>query len=78
MTAAAWAVTWRRKPIAVPFLIDFDNESLAIRASVALNEIGRYDVAVTVTEYDDDPEMKARIWARVAARMREMPPAVFA
>lgn len=74
----AYIVTWRKKPFPVPFLIDFDNEALAIRCAVALSESGRYDVAVTVTEYDDDPEMKARIWARVEARMREMPPAVFA
>lgn len=66
-------VTWKKKGQALPYLIDFDEENLAIRCGVALNEIGRYDVAISVTEYEEDAEMKARIWARVQARIQEMP-----
>lgn len=73
----SFIVTWKKKGQSLPYLIDFDEENLAIRCGVALNEIGRYDVAITVTEYEEDAEMKQRIWARVQERMREMP-AVFA
>lgn len=73
----SFIVTWKKKGQPLPYLIDFDEENLAIRCCVALNEIGRYDVAITVTEYEEDAEMKRRIWARVQERMREMP-AVFA
>lgn len=73
----SFIVTWKKKGQPLPYLIDFDEENLAIRAGIQLNEIGRYDVAITVTEYEEDAEMKQRIWARVQERMREMP-AVFA
>jgi hypothetical protein len=69
----SFAVTWKKPGQALPYLIDFDEENLAIRCGVALNEIGRYDVAITVMEYEEDAEMKKRIWARVEARMTEMP-----
>jgi len=66
-------VTWKKKGFALPFLLDLDDENTAIRAGIQLNEIGRYDVAISVTEYEEDAEMKARIWARVQARIQEMP-----
>lgn len=67
-------VTWKKKGFALPFLIDFDNEGLAVRCSVALSEIGRYDVAVTAQEYEEDAEMKRRIWERIQSRMTELVP----
>lgn len=69
----AYFVTWKKKGFALPFLLDLDDENTAIRAGIQLNEIGRYDVAISVTEYEEDAEMKARIWARVQARIQEMP-----
>lgn len=69
----AYMVTWRKKGFALPFLIDFDNEGLAVRASVALSEIGRLDVAVTLTEYEEDAALKQRIFERIQSRMRELP-----
>ncbi len=69
----AYFVTWKKKGYGVPFLLDLDDENTAIRAGIQLNEIGRYDVAISVTEYEEDAEMKQRIWARVEKRMREMP-----
>lgn len=74
----AYVVTWKKKGYALPFLIDFSDENAAIRCGVALNEIGRYDVSITSTEYEEDAAMKARIWERIEARMREMPKAVLA
>lgn len=71
-----WMVTWKKKPFPLPFLLDFDDETLAVKASVALSEIGRYDVAITTCEYEEDAEMKARIWKRVQERMQEMPAVV--
>lgn len=69
----AYFVTWKKKGYGVPFLIDLDDENTAIRAGIQLNEDGMYDVAISVTEYEEDAEMKARIWARVQARIQEMP-----
>ena len=46
---------------------------MAVRCGVALNEIGRYDVAITRTEYEDDPELKAKLWERIQARIAEKP-----
>lgn len=69
----SFIVTWKKKGQPLPYLIDLDDENTAIRAGIQLNEIGRYDVAITVTEYEEDAEMKARIWARVQARIQEMP-----
>lgn len=69
----AYLVTWKKKPYPLQFLIDFSDEGLAVRASVALTEIGRQDVKVTTVEYEEDPELKARMWERVQARLREMP-----
>ena len=67
-----WIVTWKKKGFALPFLIDFDSEGLAVRCSVALSEIGRYDVAVTLAEYEEDVELKKRVWERIQARMGEL------
>lgn len=69
----AYFVTWRKKPYPLPFLIDFDDETLATKCAVALSEIGRFDVKVTASEYDEDPELKERIWQRVRQRLEGMP-----
>ncbi|MCR4339348.1 MAG: hypothetical protein NUW01_05615 [Gemmatimonadaceae bacterium] len=66
-------VTWKKKGQSLPFLIDLNDENAAIRAGIQLNEAGMYDVVITVTEYEEDEDMKARIWARVQERMQEMP-----
>lgn len=69
----SYIVTWRKKPYALPFLIDFSDETLAIKCAVALNETGRTDVALTAAAAPEDAELKQRIWARVKARLEEMP-----
>ena len=72
-----WIVTWKKKGYALPFLIDFDDETAAIKCGVALNEVGRYDVSITASEWEPDQEAMKRIRERVFARKKEIP-AVFA
>lgn len=68
--AYSWMVSWRKKPIAYTYIIDFDNENRAIATSIALAELGRTDVQVTCVEYKPDNELKERITARIKARTR--------
>lgn len=71
---SAYAVSWRRKPYAGGFLIDCDSLEVAAEIAIRLNmQASVYDVQVTTLEYEEDPELKARIWARIEARLREMP-----
>lgn len=70
----AYIVTWMRKPLAQPFLLDVNTPELA--AEIALRLAGTalvYEVKVTEVPYEEDAEMKHRIWARVEARIRELP-----
>lgn len=52
------------------YLIDFDDEATAIRASIHLMETGRLDVVVTKADYEPDPvkveAAKQRIKDRLA------------
>lgn len=68
----AYAVTWRRKPIALPFLLDVDSMELAAEISIRLAGVPLvYDVKVTeLPEAEMDAETKARIKARIADRMQ--------
>jgi len=67
-----FAVTWRKKPHALPFMIDVDSMELAGEIAILLNfQALTHDIAITALEYEIDPEMKARIWARVNKRMEE-------
>ena len=67
-----WMISWQKKPYVLPYLIDVDSPEMAAELTLRLATIPSvYDVKVTETEYEEDPELKARIWARVNARMRE-------
>lgn len=68
--AYSWMVTWRKKPIAYTYIIDFDNENRAIATSIALAELGRVGVQVTCVEYKPDDELKERIKERINTRIR--------
>ena len=68
----AYVVTWQRKPIAQPFLIDVNTPEMAAEIGLRLaNTPLVYDVKVTEIPYEEDAAMKARIWARVEARIGE-------
>lgn len=68
-----WAVTWRRKPIAYPFLIDVDEAGMAAEIAIRLHDVPRvYDVKIS--QLDTPPmeaEMKARILKRIQERTNE-------
>ena len=67
-----WMISWQKKPYVLPYLIDVDSPEMAAELTLRLATIPSvYDVKVTETTYEEDPELKARIWARVNARMRE-------
>jgi hypothetical protein len=67
----AYVITWLRKPIAQPFVLDVNTPELAAEVSLRLASTPLvYDVKVSETEYDIDPELKARIWKRVEERLR--------
>lgn len=63
----AWTYQNRRH------LIDCDSQRLAGLIAALMSEAGRSDVTVMEVPYEEDAEMKARIWARVQARIQEMP-----
>ena len=65
----AYAVTWKRKPFPIPFLVDVDSRELAESMAVRLNYQGAYDVQVTTLEYEPDPEAAARIARRINERL---------
>ena len=65
----AWAVTWRRKPIAQPFLIDVDEPGMAAEIAIRLSDMPRvYDVKITQL---DPPPMEAEVKERILARIKE-------
>lgn len=68
----AYAVTWRRKPIAMPFILDVDSMELAAEISIRLTGVPLvYDVKVTgMEEAEMDAETKARIKARIIERQQ--------
>lgn len=68
----AYAVTWRRKPIAMPFILDVDSMELAAEISIRLTGVPLvYDVKVTgLEEAEMDAETKARIKARIVERQQ--------
>ena len=56
-------VTWCKKPYVLPYLIDVASAEMAAEISLRLATLPMvYNVAVTETEYEEDPEMKQRIW----------------
>lgn len=65
----AYLVTWKKKPFPLPFLLDFDDENLAMRCGITLNELGRYDVSITRAEYEPDTEALARMKKRIDDRI---------
>ena len=66
-----WIVTWSKKPYVLPYLIDVDSPEMAAELSLRLATIPSvYNVKVSETEYEIDPELKARIWKRVEERLR--------
>lgn len=71
MTSAAWAVTWRRKPIAQPFVIDADDAEIVAEIAIRLHSMPHiYDVRVTaMPESVMDPEAKERVRQRIADRI---------
>ena len=65
-------VSWSKKPYVLPYLIDVDSAEMAAELTLRLATIPSvYDVRVSETEYDEDPELKERIWRRVNERLRE-------
>jgi hypothetical protein len=70
----AYIVTWMRKPMAQPYLIDVNTPEMAAEITLRLAAMPLvYDVKVTEVPYEEDQEMKTRIWARIEARLRELP-----
>ena len=67
----AWAVTWRRKPLALPFIIDVDDAEMAAEIAIRLHSIPQvYDVRVTgMPESQMDDEARERVRARIAERI---------
>jgi hypothetical protein len=67
----AFAVTWKRKPLAHPFLIDVDSMEMAAEISIRLQDVPKvYDVAITeLPEAEMDGETRAKIWQRIADRL---------
>jgi len=67
----SWAVTWKRKPIALPFLIDADDPEIVAEITIRLHSIPNvYDVAVTHLDGAEmDEETKKRIKQRIADRI---------
>lgn len=68
---SAWAITWRRKPIATPFIIDVDDLEVVAEIAIRLHSIPQvYDVRVTaMPESDMDTEAKERVRQRIAERI---------
>ena len=50
----AYAVTWKRKPFPLAFMVDVDSREMAESMALRLNYTGAYDVAVTTLEYEPD------------------------
>ena len=68
----AYVITWLRKPIAQPFVLDVNTPELAAEVSLRLASTPLvYDVKVTEIPYVEDKEMHDRLWGRIEARMRE-------
>lgn len=65
----AYAVTWKRKPFPLAFMVDVDSRELAESMALRLNYTGAYDVAVTTLEYEPDTEMAERIAERINDRL---------
>ena len=66
-----WMISWQKKPYVLPYLIDVDSPEMAAELTLRLATIPSvYNVQVSETEYEEDPEMKARIWKRVEERLR--------
>lgn len=67
----SYAVTWRRKPIALPFLIDVDSLELAAEIAIRLHSVPHvYEVRITTLEGAQmDAETKERIRRRIAERV---------
>jgi len=64
----AYMVTWRY--MSRPYLVDFDSETMAESFALLLAEADRVDVKLTGVEYEPDPEMAKRVWARIEERIR--------
>lgn len=67
----SYAVTWRRKPIATPFILDVDSMEMAAEISIRLADTPLvYDVKVTgMEESSMDEETRTRIKTRIADRL---------
>lgn len=67
-----YAVTWFRKPIAQPYILDVDTPELAAEIAIRLHEQPRvYDVKVTTLEYEVDMTEAEAIKARIKRRIDE-------
>lgn len=66
-----YVISWRYN--GYPYLLDVNPENLAAVICVALVELGRQKVGLSVEPYQEDEELKNRIWARVQQRLEEMP-----
>lgn len=62
-----YMVSWRYR--STPYVIDFDDEAMALKAAIDLAEGSRIEIAITKVDYEPDPEVKARIWQRIQDRM---------
>ena len=68
----AYLITWKRKPIAQPFVLDVNTAELAAEVSLRLASTPLvYDVKITEIPYVEDKDMHDRLWGRIEARMRE-------
>lgn len=67
----AWAVTWMKKPLAHPFLIDVDDMEMAAEIAIRLHEWPKvYDVRITALEDAVmDDETREAIKKRIADRI---------
>lgn len=63
----AYIVTWRYR--STKYVLDFDDEALALKCSIELAEAGRLEIAITKVDYEPDPEVKARVWQRINDRL---------
>lgn len=72
---SAYIITWER--YSLPYNIDVNSEEAARAIAIQLAELGRSNIRLTFVEYDEDPELKRRIWARVQARIADPPLEVF-
>lgn len=67
----SYAVTWQRKPIALPFLIDVDSLEMAAEIAIRLHSVPQvYEVRITTLEGAEmDAETRSRIWNRIQERI---------